>query len=646
MIGRLTEKLDSLLDTVELIAHLDVDSLAAAIEDGRGRHAIAIGSGGSTVSSEYFARCRETLSCGPTSVETPMQFVLGVVDISKSDVWLFSAGSNNPDIIAAVRAAVTRRARSLHIVTRSPSGQAVQDVEDAGGTTHVVPVADEKDGYLATHSLIATIAALYRAADHACGDAVGRQRFDELTEQIRFALSPEFRSAALQAFEILDPSNTLILVADPQLRPISVLLETSIWEAGICPVQSTDFRNFAHGRHSWIHHRGRRSLILSLTSQITAEIWAALDGALPSEQVRVVFTFGDGGRFDNAVGIVKGLAMIEAMGAAVRIDPGKPGIGEFGPAMYENDALKQLALNLTPAIRQKRRAVLRRDDSAWSGISLWAVQDAHLKKLEDASFGAIVLDYDGTVVDTKDRYDPPSAEMVQELERLHQIGLRISIATGRGGSAGKALRDALDPKLHSGITMGYYNGAYVRRLDIDIDDEENRPPRDAAIDEAITWLESRRDLFQKFPKLKPGVQITIQAADLFHPKRFVHDVQSCMPIAGGRLKILRSGHSFDIVAASATKLHVVRAMIDELGEDSAVLCMGDSGARHGNDYAILSTPFSISVGEVCGMLEGCWSLFGEHITGPSALLKVLQALVPSASGKVRLDVSSLPLDRG
>src|SRR3546814_15575147 len=87
-----------------------------------------------------------------------MQFVVGAADISGSDVWLFSAGADNPDVVAAVRSAFSRQARSVHVVTRRPSGLAATEAAAAGGHFHTVPVAEPKDGYLETHSLIAPVA--------------------------------------------------------------------------------------------------------------------------------------------------------------------------------------------------------------------------------------------------------------------------------------------------------------------------------------------------------------------------------------------------------------------------------------------------------------------------------------------------------
>src|SRR3546814_4936620 len=130
-----------------------------------------------------------------------MQLVLGSSDVSDIDVWLFSAGANNPDIIAAVRAAVSRRVRSLNIVTRSPSGAAARELRSLGGRVHVVPVADEKDGYLSTHALTASVAALLVAFDGVSNDTVGCGLIKTFIARVQDALSPEVRARARLIFE-------------------------------------------------------------------------------------------------------------------------------------------------------------------------------------------------------------------------------------------------------------------------------------------------------------------------------------------------------------------------------------------------------------------------------------------------------------
>src|SRR3546814_3732947 len=94
-----------------------------------------------------------------------------------------------------------------------------------------------------------------------------------------------------------------------------------------------------------------------------------------------------------------------------------------------------------------------------------------------------------------------------ELERLHRAGLKIGIATGRGGSAGESLRRALPACVHSSVLMGYYNGGYLQTLDIDIE-HAPAPPADG-MGEVLAWLDAHPNLFSKAAFRRSGVQITV-----------------------------------------------------------------------------------------------------------------------------------------
>lgn len=643
MRGRFSEKLDRIAETASLAAASDAKVLAKALEGGSARPAIAVGSGGSAIAAEYFARCRETLFSVRTFVETPMEFVLGASRITSSDVWLFSAGSDNADVLAAVETAIKRRASAIHLVTRNPEGLAAMKVSAAGGNVHAVPVVDVKDGYLATHSLVGTTTALLAASDLVSGEPVGANLTANYLTGVQERLSATARERARKQFQSLKPSDTMLLLTDPQAKPIATLIDTSLWESGICPVQTTDFRNFAHGRHAWVHQHVQSTIVLTLTSQDSREVWQALNGNLPVELRKIEIDLGRCGRLANALGLIDALVLIEAMGAAVAIDPGRPPIGPYAKHIYDNAALRSLASSLLPSLEHKRLAVLRHDDPSSQNLLLAEARRNWLSGLSDAIFGGLVLDYDGTVVRTDDRYSPPEGAIVEELERLVSQGMKIAIATGRGSSAGKDLRAVLQPAIYGSVIVGYYNGGYIRTLDIDI--KVHRPPADAAIDEAIAWLSVHKELFLKACELEPGVQVTIQHSDLKKSDRFALDVAGCPPIADGRVRLTRSAHSFDLIPATTTKLSAVKALTTNLEEGLAVLCVGDSGSRSGNDYAILATPYGISVGDVCGAANGCWSFFGDHLLGPDALLELLRALKPFGPQGMKIDVASLTLGR-
>ena len=639
---RFAAKLDRLMDTVQLACRADFASLSDALRAGRGRPAVAIGSGGSAISAHFFARCRETLFEQPTEVVTAAEFVLGTRDLADSDIWLFSAGADNEDSMACL---VTARSRGdgLSIVTRSPDGAtALAATGDPRNRLFVVPVAESKDGFLATHSLVATIVALLYASDAASDDPVGDALEPFVRDSMATYLGKDFRSAIHANFASITREDLLLLIVDPQLRPVAELIETSLWEASLCAVQRTDVRNFAHGRHSWIHHRPERSFLLGLATNESLPLWHRIADRLT--QIRTeVSVAADGGRYSNAMGVVQALVLVEAIGAAVGIDPAKPGIGDFGRALYEDAALLDVARSLGPAIRQKRAALLARDDIGVAGHCVRSREEERRRELADAKIGGLILDYDGTIITDAERYGVPRAEIASELVRLDASGVKIGIATGRGGSGGKALRDVLPADLHPRIIIGYYNGAYAVPLNVDI--EREPPPADPCLEETFAWFNAHPDLFcGSFGGRFSNVQISIKLENLADMTSFPVALADCPPIESGAVRFAFSGHSIDFFASATSKTRVRDMLRSSLGEEMSIVCAGDSGARSGNDHEMLTHPVGISVGTVCGRPEGCWSLYGKRVTGPEALLRLLTAMKPDVQGIVRIDVQSLRLD--
>ncbi|MFC3711212.1 HAD hydrolase family protein [Sphingoaurantiacus capsulatus] len=642
--SRFGEKLDTLLRTTELVATADVLLLAEALRQGQHRPAVAIGSGGSAITAQYFARCRETLFEAATQVVTPAEFVLANDSLEQSDVWLFSAGANNADSIASAVAARARGAAQIHLLTRNPSGTAAQLLAaDPRNTVVGFPVADAKDGFLATHSLFGSVLALLFASDLVSVDPLGEALGAAVIGRVRELLRPSNRQAVQAQFADLRSDDLLLLVADPQLRAIAELIETSVWEAALCPIQRTDLRNFAHGRHTWIHHRGERTIILGLVSEDGADIWERADTFLPPALRRHVFTFGNAGRMRMAAGIIQGLIIVEAIGVATGIDPGKPGIGDFGRKLYEDDGLLALARQFGPAVRHKRAAALEHDDVSEERFCIRAASAERRETLAAAQIGAIVFDYDGTLISDDERFGHPRAAIISELVRLNALGVKIAFATGRGGSGGKALRAVLPAEMHDHVLIGYYNGAYVRQLSVDI--EVDRPPSDPDLAQTLSWLESRPDLFLgAFGGRFSDVQISVKLDNLADRLAFPVALTDCPPIASGTIRFRRSGHSIDFFAASTSKLSVVDRLRQTLPDGAAIFCIGDSGARDGNDNELLSHAHGISVGTVCDRRDGCWTLFGKELTGPEALMRLLQAVKREDDGRVRMDVLSLGLD--
>ncbi|RWB92997.1 MAG: hypothetical protein EOQ56_35890 [Mesorhizobium sp.] len=68
-------------------------------------------------------------------------------------------------------------------------------------------------------------------------------------------------------------------------------------------------------------------------------------------------------------------------------------------------------------------------------------------RLQSAIFGAVVLDYDGTIVDTRNPFNLARQDVTSELARILGLGCHLAIATGRGVSVRKDLRVRLSADL-------------------------------------------------------------------------------------------------------------------------------------------------------------------------------------------------------
>ena len=103
-----------------------------------------------------------------------------------------------------------------------------------------------------------------------------------------------------------------------------------------------------------------------------------------------------------------------------------------------------------------------------------------------------------------------------------------------------------------------------------------------------------------------------------------------MSIREARLLILESSRSVDIIKRpEVSKLNILNYLEAELKIRNLPLnqlCIGDKGKWPGNDFELLSTPFSLSVNEVSLDLNTCWNIAPLGIKNSDACLFYLQSI--------------------
>ena len=592
---------------------------------------ICVGSGGSLTAACTAAMLHETTGNLARSV-TPLGLLAMESAIRRSSVLLLTAGGSNVDIINAFRVAATHEPHHLMALcarTGSPLARLAKKFHYTRVFDFDLPSG--RDGFLATNTLLASIILLIRAYK-----SVTSQNWD-LPGNLLSPGESDILSWDDSTRELLQRT-TLIALYGRWGGPAAVDLESKFTEAALSNVQSADYRNFAHGRHHWLAKRASETGVIAFITRdekdLAERTLALLPREVPVLRLRTEYT-GAIGSLDLLVQVLR----LAGLAGKVRgIDPGRPGVPAFGRRIYH------LGLQSTKGGAQSQQAkgykaptpVLRKSGCVTASelngelLRWWIeVYQKFLARISHESFGSVVFDYDGTLVEREKRFSGLSREVANALLRLLKGGIIIGIATGRGQSVRHDLQRAIPQKYWKQILIGYYNGACVAPLaDDTCPDKTGR--MDAALEHILEYLGANPllGLIAKY-ECRPQ-QITVEphtVAEWGEVKRVL--VEAVRKLNRGCVQVLESSHSIDVVAAGVSKRAVVHACTEYasgLGKGSIVLCIGDSGAYPGNDYELLAIPSSLSVDSVSTDAESCWNLAPEGFRSVQATLWYLERL--------------------
>ena len=398
-------------------------------------------------------------------------------------------------------------------------------------------------------------------------------------------------------------------------------------------LQFTDYRNFAHGRHHWLAKRGHDSAVLAFVSADDRALADRTLALIPPEVPTARIEF-EGSSAALALGsLVAALRITGWAGHSRGIDPGRPGVPEFGRKLYHlplsphkrNSVTYDLSERDTAAIARKTGLRPSRLDIL-ENIEYWRnALNRFRDGIRKTTFAGIVLDYDGTVVDTRHRYEPPRADMTSELVRLLNTDIHFGIATGRGRSVRDALQACLPKTLWPLVFVGYYNGAEVAVLcDDSAPDGANEPCAELA--SVACALRTQPEIAEIAKQTDRRFQITLEAQHTRRSNRLWDLTRQTVSVSEcSDATITRSGHSIDIVAPGVSKLNVLTRLREHIG-DKGVLRIGDQGRWPGNDYELLQDKFALSVDQTNVDPETCWNLGPRGQRGEMVTLNYLSAL--------------------
>ena len=617
-----SSELAVLASTYNFVAEADIADLVMAIRSHLHMPLYAVGSGGSLTAAYFAAYIHQTCTGQMAKAITPLEAIGS--RFSQAGAIIITAGGRNRDINSAFDAIVKAEPGACTILTstkRSPLITSASEHRSIG--TYCLPLPSGKDGFLATNSLLAFCLLLVRSYSVAL--------------DLHLAIPGTYSQLLPTSLRDNPPPaciwqrEHLVVLHGIDTQPAAVDFESKLTEAGLSGVRLADYRNFGHGRHHWLAKHAETSAVIAICSkqdtQLAQRTLRLLPANIPSATIGVPHI----GPASALAAVAMVIEAVELAGRARSIDPGRPGVPHFGSRLYRlspQRPRRDVSIPVAEAVAITRQSgqeifVLREHGE----LDLWRkAYRAAVAELAKARFAAVILDYDGTLCDGPDRMKGLATPVCRELTRLISRGIRVAVATGRGGSVREDLQARLPRRLWKRTLVGYYNGAEVAPLDDDTHPVHGKltPPLQTVLDKL-----SESTLFNTLCEVTSRpLQITLRPKASVAPKRLwelVHHEIFRIGVQG--VSVWTSGHSIDLLAPGVSKTNVLAAVRTALsGANADVLCIGDRPSWPGNDYSLLNAPCSVSVDEVPLSQGRSWNLAPPGYRGSEAAQFYLRCL--------------------
>lgn len=636
-------ELEKLADTYQSAMSADVSPLKTAIAGASEASIIGVGSGGSFTVASLLCNLHETYTGRVSRPSTPLEIICNPTLAASSPVFLVSAEGKNPDITEAMQRARRHSARTVHLLTNrsvSPLMDCVEQLTNV--STHVFELT-EKDGYLATNSLLLNAVVIARAygeldqsKDHLPINLaelrIGEQTIDQwLTQAHNFLTQAVSRGA-------------ITVIYSPLLRPIAADFESKLSEAALLHCQLADLRSYAHGRHLWLANRPQDCAVLALTEPSLGGLWENMNAHFPADVPTLTMSLGGASPRDLITGLVAQMYLISTIAHHLGKDPGRPAVPQFGRDLYYVDLPKVIPAptETLNGVEQSKYEVLgARWPSERRHGSMRRARDAYCMGLHKQRFRAVVFDYDGTLCISQRTNSPPPRAIIEQLERLVRADIIVGIASGRGGSIQECLQNKLSEEVLKKIQLGLYNGGWIA-------DAGTPPVKNNETSEFLSHVT------RIVVRLK-GLGVPIHEIKTTHPYQVSVRFREGLPTenmwfviadalrqAGLDLSnIVRSKHSVDILAPRVSKSRLIAHVIQTFKIDPyEVLTMGDQGAWPGNDSSLLEHRFSLSVDLPSRRIDRGWKLAPPHKRDVDATLWYLDQISHISGGSFNISVAS------
>jgi hypothetical protein len=177
-------------------------------------------------------------------------------------------------------------------------------------------------------------------------------------------------------------------------------LESRFVERALGNLHTADWRNFRHGRNHWLAKRADETGVVALVGKSDISLARRTLETIPAEIPRAVVTFSGDADIQAIRALTVALRIAGAAGDVIGIDPGRPGVPEFGRKLFGLDPRLTRPSAGEAAIQRKIRVAPEIE-------GIFRSRYPHVVgEISNARACGIVLDDDGTLFDRRRRLIP------------------------------------------------------------------------------------------------------------------------------------------------------------------------------------------------------------------------------------------------
>ena len=582
-----------------------------------------IGSGGSFSVTTFASLLHQQMGFMAKCL-TPLEFI-EYENINKNcSILIITAGGNNTDILSVFEKSVQINPKNICIISTSTKNKLITKASQIKNVIiHAEKLVTGKDGFLATNSLIATMVWLYRAHINAHSLPYDIPNLNTLVYNGK--TNYEFEKELMKKLKDCAKKETIVCLYDNWGKTAAIDLESKLVEAGLINVHLADYRNFAHGRHNWLDKHKEKTCLLTIINPDCEKLAHNTLKLIPDYIPKITISTNNDGPIGSIALVIQILYIVKFFGKNRKIDPGRPGVANFGRKIYHLSIPKN---NTNTLSNFEKIAIRKKFDHCSMNNYQTKIRIKYLhnflKKLSSVKIKSIVFDYDGTLINSESRSSYPSKNIEKHLIQILKNDVIIGIATGRGKSVRNALQKIIPKKYWSQVIIGYYNGSDIGYLD-----NSYIPRREQHTDlkllDVFKILEQQNILSKDTHVTFRNKQITLEDVT-FDVTQMIQMIQNVSPTKLKNIKIVESSHSIDLLSQDVSKLQLVYTIKNKIPKNYEILCIGDKGGLLGNDYDLLSYPHSLSVDNVSTDPNSCWNLLHNNEIGVTGTIKYLNFL--------------------